>query len=161
MAKLRKALAKPEDWQRHMRVLERLAAPKVVVRPKKRKPVRKMSFSAHKSILIDLDKSGSFPRRVAGGGGGRGGGNSDDRVNLDRAHRHFRLGRKSGDRSTWSVCTFWPYRRSGRRRKSRTRRRCRRARSLIGSRSGRRDSWLGKNVRRSNCERRAPFRRPR
>ncbi|XP_050466654.1 uncharacterized protein LOC126859417 [Cataglyphis hispanica] len=41
MAKLRKALTKPEDWQRHMRVLERLAAPKIVVRPKK-KPVRKM-----------------------------------------------------------------------------------------------------------------------
>ncbi|EGI66368.1 hypothetical protein G5I_05177 [Acromyrmex echinatior] len=41
MAKLRKALTKPEDWQRHMRVLEKLAAPKVVVRPKKRKPRRK------------------------------------------------------------------------------------------------------------------------
>ncbi|EFN72632.1 hypothetical protein EAG_06816, partial [Camponotus floridanus] len=41
MAKLRKALTKPEDWQRHMRVLERLAAPKVVVRPKKRKPIKK------------------------------------------------------------------------------------------------------------------------
>lgn len=72
MAKLRKALTKPEDWQRHMRVLERLAAPKVVVRPKKRKPVRKMSFSAHKSILIDLDKSVLAASR---------GGNSDDGVN--------------------------------------------------------------------------------
>jgi len=39
MAKLRRALTKPEDWQRHMRVLERLAAPKVVARPKRRKPV--------------------------------------------------------------------------------------------------------------------------
>lgn len=43
MAKLRKALAKPEDWQRHMRVLDRLAAPKVAVRPKK-KPVRNASL---------------------------------------------------------------------------------------------------------------------
>ncbi|XP_072755671.1 uncharacterized protein Theg [Anoplolepis gracilipes] len=43
MAKLRKALTKPEDWQRHMRVLERLAAPKVI-RPKKRKPVKKKKW---------------------------------------------------------------------------------------------------------------------
>lgn len=57
MAKLRKALTKPEDWQRHMRVLERLAAPKVAVRPKKKKPVRKIVVLVHKSILIDLDKS--------------------------------------------------------------------------------------------------------
>ncbi|XP_025161323.1 testicular haploid expressed gene protein-like [Harpegnathos saltator] len=42
MAKLRKALTKPEDWQRHMRVLERLAAPKVV-RPKK-KPTKKRKW---------------------------------------------------------------------------------------------------------------------
>lgn len=152
MAKLRKALAKPEDWQRHMRVLERLAAPKVVVRPKKRKPVRKMSFSAHKSILIDLDKSSLAASR------GRG---ILMTGSIDRAHRHFRLRRKSGDRSTWSVCTFWPYRRSGHRRKSRIRRRCQRARSLIGSRSGRRDSRLEKNARKSSCERRAPFHRPR
>ncbi|CAL1674885.1 unnamed protein product [Lasius platythorax] len=41
MAKLRRALTKPEDWQRHMRVLERLAAPKVAARPKKRKPAKK------------------------------------------------------------------------------------------------------------------------
>ncbi|KAL0100666.1 hypothetical protein PUN28_019217 [Cardiocondyla obscurior] len=41
MAKLHRALTKPEDWQRHMRVLERLAAPKVVARPKRRKPRKK------------------------------------------------------------------------------------------------------------------------
>ncbi|XP_032673367.1 uncharacterized protein LOC116845124 [Odontomachus brunneus] len=41
MAKLRKALTKPEDWQRHMRALERLAAPKV--RPKK-KPTKKRKW---------------------------------------------------------------------------------------------------------------------
>ncbi|KAL6265286.1 hypothetical protein P5V15_002066 [Pogonomyrmex californicus] len=38
MAKLRRALAKPEDWERHMRVLKRLAAPKVA---KRRKPVKR------------------------------------------------------------------------------------------------------------------------
>lgn len=95
MAKLRKALTKPEDWQRHMRVLEKLAAPKVVVRPKKRKPVRKMSFSAHKSILIDLDKSVLAASRTGGGGGG-----ILMTGLIDRAHRRFRLRRKSGDRST-------------------------------------------------------------
>ncbi|XP_029177302.1 testicular haploid expressed gene protein-like [Nylanderia fulva] len=41
MAKLRRALTRPEDWQRHMRVLERLAAPKVAVRPKKRRIKKK------------------------------------------------------------------------------------------------------------------------
>lgn len=132
MAKLRKALTKPEDWQRHMRVLERLAAPKVIVRPKKRKPVRKMSFSAHKSILIDLDKSVLAASR----------GEILMTGSIDRAHRRFRLRRKRGDRSTWSVCTFWLYRRSRHCRKSRIRRRCQRARLLIGSRSGRRDSRL-------------------
>ncbi|XP_018052173.1 PREDICTED: uncharacterized protein LOC108689754 [Atta colombica] len=44
MAKLRRALTKPEDWQRHMRVLERLAAPKVVAKPKKRKPSKKRKW---------------------------------------------------------------------------------------------------------------------
>lgn len=58
MAKLRKALTKPEDWQRHMRVLEKLAAPKTVKRPKK-KPVRNchsVRFSLP-FVLIDRDKS--------------------------------------------------------------------------------------------------------
>ncbi|KYM97034.1 hypothetical protein ALC62_12299 [Cyphomyrmex costatus] len=45
MAKLRRALTKPEDWQRHMRVLERLAAPKVAAKPKKRrKPSKKRKW---------------------------------------------------------------------------------------------------------------------
>ncbi|XP_018311935.1 testicular haploid expressed gene protein-like [Mycetomoellerius zeteki] len=44
MAKLRRALTKPEDWQRHMRVLERLAAPKVAARPKRRKPSKKRKW---------------------------------------------------------------------------------------------------------------------
>ncbi|KAG7198239.1 hypothetical protein KM043_005643 [Ampulex compressa] len=34
MAKLRKNLSKPEDWQKHLQVLERLAAPKVLHRRK-------------------------------------------------------------------------------------------------------------------------------
>ncbi|XP_029662047.1 uncharacterized protein LOC115234839 [Formica exsecta] len=51
MAKLRKALTKPEDWQRHMRVLERLAAPKVAVRPKKKKPKKK------KRRPIDMERT--------------------------------------------------------------------------------------------------------
>lgn len=38
MAKLRRFL-KPEDWKRHMRVLNKLAMPKVVARPKRRRPV--------------------------------------------------------------------------------------------------------------------------
>lgn len=48
MEKLRQALVKPEDWQRHMRVLQRLAAPKVIkiVKPKKKKPVRNIIFLA-------------------------------------------------------------------------------------------------------------------
>ncbi|XP_025987895.2 uncharacterized protein LOC105204613 [Solenopsis invicta] len=41
MAKLRRAFTKPEDWQRHMRVLERLAAPKVAAKPKRRKPTKR------------------------------------------------------------------------------------------------------------------------
>ncbi|KYN44353.1 hypothetical protein ALC56_01218 [Trachymyrmex septentrionalis] len=42
MAKLRRALTKPEDWQRHMRALEILAAPKA--RPKRRKPIKKRKW---------------------------------------------------------------------------------------------------------------------
>ncbi|XP_067209058.1 uncharacterized protein Theg isoform X2 [Linepithema humile] len=44
MAKLRRALTKPEDWQRHMRVLERLAAPKVAMKPKKKKRIKKKKW---------------------------------------------------------------------------------------------------------------------
>lgn len=33
--KLRKAFIKPDDWQRHIKVLEKLAAPKIVRRRKK------------------------------------------------------------------------------------------------------------------------------
>lgn len=45
MAKLRRAFTKPEDWQRHMRVLERLAAPKVAAKPKRRKPVSDVALA--------------------------------------------------------------------------------------------------------------------
>ncbi|XP_014474145.1 PREDICTED: testicular haploid expressed gene protein-like [Dinoponera quadriceps] len=51
MAKLRKALTKPEDWQRHMRVLEKLAAPKVV-RPKK-KPIKKRKWRPFDSERLE------------------------------------------------------------------------------------------------------------
>ncbi|XP_011862920.1 PREDICTED: testicular haploid expressed gene protein-like [Vollenhovia emeryi] len=44
LAKLHRVLAKPEDWQRHMRVLERLAAPKVAARPKRRKPGKRKKW---------------------------------------------------------------------------------------------------------------------
>ncbi|XP_070155916.1 sperm microtubule associated protein 2-like [Polyergus mexicanus] len=53
MAKLRKALTKPEDWQRHMRVLERLAAPKVAIRPKKKKLVRKIKKKKRRPIDME------------------------------------------------------------------------------------------------------------
>ncbi|KAL6444592.1 hypothetical protein ACFW04_002005 [Cataglyphis niger] len=57
MAKLRRALTKPEDWQRHMRVLERLAAPKVVVRPKKKpkkKKIRPVDIERINSLALPL-----------------------------------------------------------------------------------------------------------
>lgn len=85
MAKLRRALVKPEDWQRHMRVLEKLAAPKVV-RPKKKKRVRD-PILAHESVLIDLDKNARRPPRQI------------PRMNrsIDRVLRCFRLRKKNGD----------------------------------------------------------------
>ncbi|XP_011695177.1 PREDICTED: testicular haploid expressed gene protein-like isoform X2 [Wasmannia auropunctata] len=51
MAKLRRALTKPEEWQRHMRVLERLAAPKVAAKPKRRKPAKRKKWRP-----IDLER---------------------------------------------------------------------------------------------------------
>jgi hypothetical protein len=40
LAKLHRFLKGPEDWKRHMKILEKLAAPKPVAKPIRRKPVR-------------------------------------------------------------------------------------------------------------------------
>ncbi|EZA47811.1 hypothetical protein X777_15244 [Ooceraea biroi] len=59
MAKLRRALTKPEDWQRHMRVLERLAAPKFPAKPK-RKKLRWKILLSKKSRPIDMERLASM-----------------------------------------------------------------------------------------------------